>query len=82
MKADLPTTSDIQDAIKDEVKVAAAPKATKDAAALVAVRVTAKQSDYVCEGIRFSTKPFQFFAGAALLESLAKDENLLVEELK
>ena len=79
MKADLPATSDTQEA----VKVADAPKATKDtAAAPVAVRVTAKQHDYVCEGIRFSAKPFQFFASAALLESLAKDENLLVEELK
>ena len=82
MKADLPTTSDTQDAIKDEVKVAAAPKATKDAAALVAVCVTAKQHDYVCEGIRFSVKPFQFFASPALVEVLAKDENLVVEELK
>ena len=79
MKADL----DTQDAIKDEVKVVTAPKATKDtAAAPVAVRVTAKQNDYVCEGIRFSIKPFQFFASPALVEVLAKDENLVVEELK
>ena len=45
----------------------------------VAVCVTTKQGDYACEGIRFTAKPFQFYADAVLVETLSKDENLTVE---
>lgn len=64
------------DAIKTTTTEAKAVEATDKP---VAVRVTAKQGDYVCEGIRFTAKPFQFYAPPALVEVLSKDANLVVE---
>lgn len=81
MKAEVSNVDAAPEVAKDEATKATATeaKAVEATDKLVAVRVTTMRLEYECNGIRFTAKPFQFYADAALVETLSKDENLTVE---